>query len=268
MHRIQKSLCLLLFLLLFIGGDLLEAEANSENPSGQKRDDSKIVLLMALNVYVHSAVKQFTYEFGRFPEDLATLERAGLLLKKPYNFFAEREIPLDGSSQEVGDIWLETADDGTFAVCARTPERVLRAKLSDVPRQRLVSPRSEFLNNPHSSLVKQYYSDELHRKLFYQASILVEAYRSSGAQNLEQFRKGAFYPDLNFAKNVLTQENLREDGSPGNFALYEKDGKAYLAWYDEDGSIIPEPRILLGTPDKLDSQEPGKLARIPIPLSY
>jgi len=222
--------------------------------------------MMALNVYVLAGVKQFTYENGRFPQDLAELKDAGLLLQRPYNYISGREVPLDGSSREDGDLWLESVGDTGMEIVLRTPEKPIRTSFSTLPKPRLVSPHSDFLSNPLAANVKAYYGQPIHRTLFYMASIIEEAYQSSGAGTLDEFKASAFFPGLDYAVNPFTGKPLKMEASPGNFTMWEKEGKVYLEWYDQEGLVIPDPHVLLGEIPDYEAGTPGQLARMPILL--
>lgn len=218
---------------------------------------------MALNVYVIAGAKQFTFEFGRFPEDLSELKTAGLLLQEPWNYIAGREIPLDGSLREDGDLWLEQTGQNGLEVVLLMPEKPIRTVFSTLPKPRLVSPRSDFLDNPLAANVKAYYGDPTHRKLFYMMSIVSESYLSLGADNVDTYRNSAYFPNLSYAINPITGLQLKMEASPGNFTLQEKEEKAYLAWYDQEGLVIPDPHVILGTAEDYHAGKPGKLSRMP-----
>lgn len=242
------------------------AASQSAGVAVASETESAHVRMMALNVYVVAGVKQFTYEHGRFPQNLGELREAGLLLQRPYNYIAGRDIPLDGSLREDGDLWLESLGETGLEVTLRTPDKPIRTSFAALPKPRLVSPHSDFLSNPLAANVRAYYDEPVHRMLFYMASAVEEAYQSSGAGTLDEFRASAFFPGLDYAVNPFTGKPLKIEASPGNFTMREKEGKVYLEWYDQEGLVIPDPHVLLGSLPDYDAGKPGRLARMPFLL--
>lgn len=259
----KKFLGILLVLVIFLLAIFFQEGAKPVAKKTKASTEKAQAYLTALSFYIFSGAKEYADEFGRYPESVRALDEAGLLLKKPYNFYQDRLIPLDGSKKSVGDIWLELEEAGVLTIYAKFPERTVRTKLMKLPEPSLISPSQELSLGPGHKLLKAYYSTYLRRLQYYRATITREAFKVSKAKDLSSFKSTLFFPDLSYAKNLLTGKALTGLAQPGELRIFEKDGKVFVACYDEAGELIPVPELSA----EISLNAKPKLVRIPIPLS-
>ncbi len=237
-------ICYFLLLLSFFSCKESVKESGEDKINAQAQDtesQAKLRKLEAVGLYVYVGSRAFADELGRYPKNIKEINEAQLMLKRPFNYYLSREIPLDGSSQETGDIWIEHGQEEAIIIYIKGSEKTRRMHIMNLPQPSAISPRYEGEVSENLSLLRKYYSDKLHRTFYYQADIIRRAFKTSKAETLTEFRDSPFYPDLDYAKNLVTGEQLKEEKSAGNFILFEDDFGLFLAFYDEKGEILPNP---------------------------
>ncbi len=228
---------------------------------------------IVLETYVRSASQWYFLETGIPPSSLADIVGEGLMLKRAYNHYAGRMIPLDGSCHEIGDIWLEMLPDGTAVVVLMTHTEVRKRQLQPANPNPVLNPRSErdMVHWSFENVYDYYHNNKIHRYLFYQASIIASVYTSFGFDSLDAFRTSLYFPDLDYARNLVTGEPLREYPTAGNFELLqlEVEHMPSIRVFDEYGELLPDWLVVYVQPGhSLEEQIPGRLAREPIPLLF
>ncbi len=202
--------------------------------------------LQALTFYVYAGAREFADEHQRYPDSLKELDEEGLLLKKPYNLYKKRFIPLDGSKRDTGDVWLQTPNDPKLIIHTGFSDRIRRTNIMNLPRPGVVNEGNPDYIRSDAVLIKMYYKSKLRRRLLYRANIIRRAFEASKARNLEEFKASPLFPDLDYIRNLVTGEKLRGKEAPGEMVFVEEDRKVYLKCYDEKGKLLPNPEKSFG----------------------